>query len=109
MDNKGVYTMFDKINGLVETVMEQEELGVAKANEIINALRAAEFLKKKEEEKKKSNTIAIVIGIILGVVAICAIAYGLYLYFAPDYLDDFEDEFDDDDIEPDFEDEFFEE
>ena len=100
--------MFEKINGLVGTVMEQEELGVAKANEIINALRAAEFLKKKEEEKKKSNTIAIVIGIILGVVAICAIAYGLYLYFAPDYLDDFEDDFDDDE-EPDFEDEFFEE
>lgn len=100
--------MFDKINGLLGTVLEQEEIGVAKANELINAIKAAEFLKKKEEEKKRSNTIAIVVGIILGVAVIGAIAYGLYLYFAPDYLDDFEDEFDDDE-EPDFEDEFFEE
>ena len=100
--------MFDKINGLLGTVLEQEEIGVAKANELINAIKAAEFLKKKEEEKKRSNTIAIVVGIILGVAVIGAIAYGLYLYFAPDYLDDFEDEFDDDE-EPDFDDEFFEE
>ena len=100
--------MLEKISDLLDVVKGQEEISVAKANELINALKAAEFLKKKEEEQKKNNTVAIVIGIVLGIVAICAIAYGLYLYFTPDYLDDFEDEFDDDDFDPDFEDEFFE-
>ena len=35
--------------------------------------------------------------------AIAAIAYGVYRYFAPDYLDDFEGE-----IEDEFDDDFFE-
>jgi len=100
--------MLDKINDLLEVVKGQEEISVAKANEILNTLKAVEFLKKKEEEQKKNNTVAIIIGVVIGIVAICAIAYGLYLYFAPDYLDDFEDEFEDDDFDDDFEDEFFE-
>ena len=37
------------------------------------------------------------------VVAIAAIAYAMYRYFKPDYLEDFEDDFDDD-----FDDDFFE-
>ena len=38
------------------------------------------------------------------VVVVAAAAYGLYRFFAPDYLEDFEDDFDDD-----FEDDFFDE
>lgn len=99
----------ERFDDLLKTVKAQEAIGVAKANEIINAVKAAEIIKKKEEEQKKCNMVAIIIGVVLGIVAIAAIAYGLYLYFAPDYLDDFEDEFDDDEFEPDdFEDEFFE-
>ena len=41
---------------------------------------------------------------IIGVVAaVAAIAYGVYRFFTPDYLEDFEDDFDDD-----FDDDFFE-
>ena len=40
---------------------------------------------------------------IIGVVAaVAAIAYGVYRFFTPDYLEDFEDDFDDD-----FDDDFF--
>lgn len=98
----------ERLEDLIKTVKAQEALGVQKANEVLNTIKAADFLKKKEEEEKKRNTIAIVCGIVLGVAALAAIAYALYLYFAPDYLDDFEDEWEDDDYEPDFEDEFFE-
>ena len=35
--------------------------------------------------------------------AVAAIAYGVYRFFTPDYLEDFEDDFDDD-----FDDDFFE-
>lgn len=97
----------ERLDDLIKTVKAQEAVSVAKANEVLEALKTAEFLKKKEEEEKKCNTIAIVCGIVLGIVAVAAIAYALYLYFAPDCLDDFEDEYDDD-YEPDFEDEFFE-
>lgn len=42
---------------------------------------------------------------IIGAVAVVAAAvYGLYRFFAPDYLEDFEDDF-----EEDFEDDFFDE
>ena len=37
------------------------------------------------------------------VAAVAAIAYGVYRFFTPDYLEDFEDDFDDD-----FDDDFFE-
>ena len=55
------------------------------------------------EEKKKSKA-GLIFAIIGIVVVVAAAAYGLYRFFAPDYLEDFEDDFDDD-----FEDDFFEE
>ena len=44
------------------------------------------------------------LAIIGAVAAVAAIAYGVYRFFTPDYLEDFEDDFDDD-----FDDDFFEE
>ena len=52
------------------------------------------------EKKSKAVWIFAALGIV--VVAAAAI-YGLYRFFAPDYLEDFEDDFDDD-----FDDDFFE-
>ena len=52
-------------------------------------------------QKSKAGLIFAIIGI---VVVVAAAAYGLYRFFAPDYLEDFEDDFDDD-----FEDDFFDE
>ena len=73
-----------------------------------NVNKVTELLHKKEkeeimEEKKKSKA-GLIFAIIGIVVVVAAAAYGLYRFFAPDYLEDFEDDFDDD-----FEDDFFDE
>lgn len=70
------------------------------------AYAVSKALKKQEEVKveKKNKTVLWIFAIIGFVAAACAIAYALYCYFTPDYLEDFEDDFDDD-----FDDDFFEE
>lgn len=52
-------------------------------------------LKKKEEEKQK-NTVLWVLAIVGAVAAVAGIAFAVYHFFAPDYLEDFEEDFDDD-------------
>jgi len=52
-------------------------------------------LQTKEDEKQK-NTVLWALAIIGTIAAVAAIAYGVYRYFTPDYLEDFEDDFDDD-------------
>ena len=48
--------------------------------------RLGALLGKKEEEKKKTNP-AVWVAVIAGIVAVAAaIGYGVYRYFAPDYL-----------------------
>ncbi len=77
-----------------------------------NVAKATELLKREDEAAKgkckdkedgcKNKTVWIFA--VLGIVAVVAAAiYGLYRFFAPDYLEDFEDDFDDD-----FDDDFFE-
>ena len=70
-------------------------------NEKIEDLLAA--LKKKEDEKEK-NTVLWVLAIIGAVAAVAGIAFAVYRFFAPDYLEDFEEDFDDDTREIDEED-----
>ena len=67
-----------------------------------NVAKVGDLLKKEDEaEKKKSKAVWIFAA--LGIIAVTAAAiYGLYRFFAPDYLEDFEDDFDDD-----FDDDFF--
>ena len=71
--------------------------------EIVNSTKLNEFLHRKEDEDKKKNCILWVLAIIGAVAAVAGIAYAVYRFFTPDYLDDFEDDFDDD-----FDDDFFE-
>ena len=52
-------------------------------------------LNKKEEEKQK-NAILWALAIIGAVAAVAGIAYAVYRFFAPDYLEDFEEDFDED-------------
>ena len=52
-------------------------------------------LKKKEDDKQK-NTVLWVLAIIGAVAAVAGIAFAVYRFFAPDYLEDFEEDFDDD-------------
>ena len=71
--------------------------------EIVNSTKLNEFLHRKEEEDKKKNCILWVLAIIGAVAAVAGIAYAVYRFFTPDYLEAFEDDFDDD-----FDDDFFE-
>ena len=71
--------------------------------EIVNSTKLNEFLHRKEEEDKKKNCILWVLAVIGAVAAVAGIAYAVYRFFTPDYMDDFEDDFDDD-----FDDDFFE-
>ena len=75
-----------------------------KVEDIAAMIKANDFLKKEEEEKKFPRAILWALAIIGAIAAVAGIAYAVYLYFTPDYLEDFEDDFDDD-----FDDDFFDE
>ncbi|MDO5391585.1 MAG: hypothetical protein Q4F24_10935 [Eubacteriales bacterium] len=62
---------------------------MTKVDELIAALT------KKEEERTK-NTVLWALAIIGAVAAVAGIAYAVYRFLTPDYLEDFEEDFDDD-------------
>lgn len=66
-----------------------------KIEEMIAESKLSEILHKNEAEKQK-NTVIWVLAIIGAVAAVAGIAYAVYWFFTPDYLEDFEDDFDDD-------------
>ena len=70
--------------------------------DMIQETRLYEMLKKQDECKVK-KTILWVLAIVGAVAAVAGIAYAVYRFVTPKYLEEFEDEFDED-----FEDEFFE-
>ena len=92
---KGV-SMLDQIQKGWKTEM-------GKLEELISATKLNDFLKKNEEQEKKKTVILWVFAIVGAVAAVAAIAYAVFRFLTPDYLEDFEDDFDDD-----FDDDFFE-
>ncbi len=68
----------------------------SKMEELVNASRLNSLLTKREEDEKKKNTIIWVLAIIGAIAAVAGIAFAVYKFFTPDYLEDFEDDFDDD-------------
>ena len=72
-----------------------------KLEDMIAASKLNELLHKKDDEKAK-NTLPWVLAIVGAVAAIAGIAYAVYKFFTPDYLEDFEEDFEDD-----FDDDFF--
>jgi len=77
-----------------------------KLENVIDISKINELLGKKEE-KKKNNVLLWVFAIIGVIAAVAGIAYAVYRFLVPDYLEEFDDEFDDEDDEDD--DDFFEE
>ena len=63
-----------------------------KIDELMNMLRRQE----KVQAEKPKNTLVWILAVVGAVVAIAGIAYGVYRFLTPDYLEDFEDDFDDD-------------
>ena len=86
--------LIDVLKAVELESVKEELMSMTKLNELL----------RKEEEKKKPCKLVWVLAIIGAVVAIAAIAYAVYRYFAPDYYDDFEDDV----FEDEFEDDFFE-
>ncbi|MFV0361498.1 MAG: DUF4366 domain-containing protein [Suipraeoptans sp.] len=74
---------------------------MSKIDEFIATTKLNELVHKKDDEKV-GKVILWVLAIVGAVVAVAGIAYAVYTFFAPDYLEDFEDDFDDD-----FDDDFF--
>ena len=74
-----------------------------KIEDIISATKLNEILQKRDDDKIK-KTILWTLAMVGAVVAIAGIAYAVYRYFTPDYLEDFDEDFEDD-----FEDDYFEE
>ena len=74
-----------------------------KIEDIISATKLNEILQKRDDDKIK-KTILWTLAIVGAVVAIAGIAYAVYRYFTPDYLEEFDEDFVDD-----FEDDYFEE
>ena len=80
--------------------MSKEAMG--RLEDLMNSSRVNDLLHKKDQDEKK-NCILWILAIIGAVAAVAGIAYTVYRFFTPDYLEDFEDDFDDD-----FDDDFFE-
>lgn len=72
-------------------------------DDLMNSSKLNELLHRKDDDDKKKNSILWGLAILGAVAAVAAIAYAVYRFFTPDYLEDFEDDFDDD-----FDDDFFE-
>lgn len=75
-----------------------------KIDEFLNVVKLNDLLAKKEAEEKNKNTIIIILAIIGAIAAVAGIAFAVYKYLTPDYIDDFDsddfyDSFDDDFIE----------
>lgn len=66
-----------------------------KIEEYVNLGRLTDLLSKKEE-KKKCNPWICALAIVGAVVTVCGIAYAVYRFLIPDYMEDYED-FEDDD------------
>lgn len=76
---------------------------MTRLEEFVEAVKLGGKLKSQETKKcccKK--TVCWVFGIIGAVAVIAGIAYAVYRYLTPDYLDEFEDDFEDEDMEEDF-------
>ena len=68
-----------------------------KFEDLINAAKVSELLHKKELEEKNKNTIVIALAIIGAIAAVAGIAFAVYKYLTPDYLEDFDpDDYSDD-------------
>ena len=81
--------------------MSKKEI-INRLDDILDNAGVNEILGRKKEEKK-CNKLLWAFAIIGAIAAVAAIAYAVYRYLTPDYLEDFDNDFDDD-----FDDDFFE-
>ncbi len=66
----------------------------------------SQIIKKEKAKEEKCNMILCVVGVLLFIAAVAGIAYAVYRFMKPDYLEDYEDDIED---EFDYDDDFFDE
>lgn len=66
-----------------------------KLDDFLNAIKIGELIHRKDPMERKRHNIFCILAVIGGVAIIAAIAYAVYRYMNPDYLEDFDDDFDD--------------
>ena len=65
-----------------------------KLSDLLEMAKVSDIIATKKE--KEDNKIVWALAIIGAIAAVAGIAFAVYRFFAPDYLEDFEDDFDDD-------------
>ena len=76
---------------------------IDKISEMLAASKLSELIHRKEDPiEKKKHTLIFILAIVGAIAAIAGIAYAVYKFMTPDYLEDFEDDFDDE-FDDDFE------
>ena len=66
-----------------------------KLEELLSTMKLGELVHKKDNCDKKKHVVMCILAGIGAVAAVAAIAYAVYRYMNPDYLEDFDDDFDD--------------
>ena len=75
---------------------------MSKVEDLLEAVRLNEIINKRKENDEKSSCVKMIL-IIAGIVLVAAaVAFAVYKFVTPDYLEDFDDDFDDD-----FDEDFF--
>lgn len=78
----------------------EDFINSAKTNEMLSELL---HLKREEVKKVKKEDVLVWVLIVIGAVAaVAGIAYAVYRFFTPDYLEEYDEDFDED-----FDDDFF--
>ena len=73
-----------------------------KLSDLLEMAKVSDIIATKKE--KEDNKIVWALAIIGAIAAVAGIAFAVYKYLTPDYMDDFDEDFDDD-----FDDDFFDE
>ena len=68
-----------------------------KVEGLVAESKLSDLLRKREEEKSK-HVVIWVLAIIGAVAAVAGIAYAVYCFLTPDYLEDLDEDFDDEDF-----------
>ena len=68
--------------------------GMEKLSDLLEMAKVSDIIATKKE--KEDNKIVWALAIIGAIAAVAGIAYAVYRFVTPDYLEDFEDDFDDD-------------
>ena len=66
-----------------------------KIDYLVKTIKSGDMLPRSTQTVKKRNVMMYVFAGIGAVAAMAAVAYAVYRYMNPDYLDDFDDDFDD--------------